>query len=180
MQMFALVLLTLTSITLALATPNTRQSSSLHAERALSVSSINAFLSAHNTERAEHGAPNLVWNSTLAQAAKTWARSCQLKHSDGSLLDRPYGENLVAATGDFSIEEAVAQFTSDKSQYHPSNPTYNHWTQVVWKATTQLGCAVARCSDVMNAGAGKAASYYVCLYDPPGNVVGTAPANVQV
>ena len=32
-------------------------------------------------------------------------------------------------------------------QYNPNNPTYSHFTQVVWKSTTQLGCAVATCPD---------------------------------
>lgn len=30
-------------------------------------------------------------------------------------------------------------------EYDPNNPTYSHFTQVVWKSTTQLGCAVANC-----------------------------------
>ena len=28
------------------------------------------------------------------------------------------------------------------AQYNPQNPQASHFTQVVWKATTQLGCAV--------------------------------------
>ena len=30
--------------------------------------------------------------------------------------------------------------------YNPNNPTYSHFTQMVWKATTQLGCAVTTCA----------------------------------
>ncbi|KAJ7087402.1 CAP domain-containing protein [Mycena crocata] len=136
--------------------------------------SVNAYLDAHNNVRADHGAPDLVWNTTLADKAQEWANTCEVKHSDGTLLDAPYGENIVAATGNFPIAAAIKQFTLDKSDYDAANPTYNHWTQVVWKSTTQLGCAVARCSGVFDRSLGKA-SYYVCLYDPAGNVIGEAP-----
>ncbi|KAK7062003.1 pathogenesis-related protein 1 [Favolaschia claudopus] len=134
---------------------------------------IDKFLDAHNIVRAAHGAADLVWNETLADAAQTWAKTCQVKHSDGTLLDTPYGENIVAATGLFGIATAMGQFILDKSEYDPENPTYNHFTQVVWKSTTQLGCSVARCGDIWSANLGTA-SYYVCLYEPAGNVVGEA------
>jgi len=142
-----------------------------------SQSTIDAYLGAHNSIRAGHGAVDLSWNKTLADAASSWASSCQLKHSDGTLLDSPYGENIVAATGHFPIANAMLQFVSDEADYDPSTPTYNHFTQVVWKDTTQLGCAVSACSGIFP---DSKASYYVCLYDPPGNVIGGLAANVQV
>ncbi|KAJ6466678.1 CAP domain-containing protein [Mycena vitilis] len=168
----------------AVATSNTRFRTARHNHVAKSLFSpdsaeVKSYLAAHNTVRALHDAPPLVWNDTLADAASSWADTCQVKHSDGTLLDSPYGENIVAATGHFPISTALALFVSDESDYDPSNPTYNHFTQVVWKSTTQLGCAVAHCSDVFDKSLGQA-SYYVCLYDPAGNVMGDAPANVQV
>ncbi|KAJ7044656.1 CAP domain-containing protein [Mycena alexandri] len=143
-----------------------------------SQSTIDAYLAAHNSIRAGHGAVDLSWNKTLADAASSWASSCQLKHSDGTLLDGPYGENIVAATGHFPIANAMQQFVLDEAEYDPSTPTYNHFTQVVWKHTTQLGCAVSQCSGIFPNSDGPA-SYYVCLYDPPGNVIGGVAANVQ-
>ncbi|KAJ6538508.1 PR-1-like protein [Mycena vulgaris] len=139
----------------------------------------NEYLFAHNKVRLFHDAPPLVWNSTLASKAHDWAATCQVTHSDGTLLDTPYGENIVAATGNFPIDDAVAQFTLDASEYDPTNPTYNHFTQVVWKSTTQLGCSLAHCGGIFDASLGQA-SYYVCLYDPAGNVIGDASANVKV
>ncbi|KAK7000997.1 SCP domain-containing protein [Favolaschia claudopus] len=183
-----LLFLVLTTVVSSLATQNTRPLSSrsthAHVAKALSLpalsqSRIDKFLDAHNIVRAAHGAVDLVWNETLADAAQTWAKTCQVKHSDGTLLDTPYGENIVAATGLFGIATAMGQFILDKSEYNPENPTYNHFTQVVWKSTTQLGCSVARCGDIWSANLGPA-SYYVCLYEPAGNVVGEALANVQV
>ena len=43
-----------------------------------------------------------------------------------------------------------------------------HFTQVVWKSTTGLGCG-------FNAGC----RMYVCNYSPPGNFLGQFDANVQ-
>ncbi|KAJ6539679.1 CAP domain-containing protein [Mycena capillaripes] len=163
----------------ALATPNTRR----HSQVAKSLldflnPDIDAYLSAHNTVRILHSAAPLVWNQTLADAASGWADTCQVKHSDGTLLDTPYGENIVAATGHFPIAKAMQQFVLDEADYDPAQPTYNHFTQVVWKSTTQLGCAVATCQDLFDKSLGPAL-YYVCVYNPAGNVIGSAPANVQ-
>lgn len=34
---------------------------------------------------------------------------------------------------------------AEAKDYDPQNPVYSHFTQVVWKATTQLGCAKVAC-----------------------------------
>ncbi|KAJ7129351.1 CAP domain-containing protein [Mycena epipterygia] len=184
--MIFITVMAFATLAMALATPNTHRNrfhSVRHAGRGLldifETPATKAYLAAHNTVRAQHGAADLVWNTTLAIKAKAWANTCKVVHSDGTLLDTPYGENIVAATGDFGIAAAVKQFTLDESDYNPANPTYNHFTQVVWKSTTQLGCAMAHCEGVFDPSLGQA-SYYVCLYDPAGNVIGAAPANVQV
>lgn len=39
-------------------------------------------------------------------------------------------------------------------------------TQMVWKATTELGCGAADCGPSRGV-------MYVCRYNPPGNVIGT-------
>lgn len=56
-------------------------------------SDIQAYLDAHNTLRAKHGAVALSWSDTLAKAAQTWANNCVFEHSGGKV--GPYGENLV-------------------------------------------------------------------------------------
>jgi len=150
-------------------TPSTPSSSS---------GDVSTWLSAHNVVRAQHGANPLSWSDDLAAKAQQWANGCVFQHSGGSL--GPYGENLAAGTGDYTSQDAVNDWVSEASQYDPNNPVASHFTQVVWKSTTQLGCAVATCSGIFPESYG-AAQYYVCEYDPAGNIEGDGEfsANVQ-
>ena len=50
---------------------------------------ITAYLNAHNSFRAKHGAAPLTWNATLANAAQSWVDKCVFKHSGGAV--GPYG-----------------------------------------------------------------------------------------
>lgn len=143
-----------------------------------STAQVAAFLLAHNTVRIKHHAKHLKWSVPLAEKAEQWADACNFKHTNGVLSDEPYGENIVAATGHFPIKDAVATFVQDAGQYNPAKPVYNHFTQVVWKSTTELGCAVSTCNGIFP-GRGPA-TLYVCLYNPAGNVIGEIAQNVQV
>ncbi|KAI0322086.1 CAP domain-containing protein, partial [Amylostereum chailletii] len=126
-----------------------------------------AYLAAHNTFRALHGANPLSWSDNLASKAQEWANNCVFQHSGGSL--GAFGENLSAGTGDFGIAPAIKLWTDESTEYDPSNPQFSHFTQVVWKASTQVGCAVADCDGMLGSGVAK---FYVCEYDPAGNVIG--------
>jgi pathogenesis-related protein 1 len=46
-----------------------------------------------------------------------------------------------------------------------------HFTQVVWKDTTAIGCGSTYCSNL-------GGTFYVCDYYPPGNYAGEYTANV--
>jgi hypothetical protein len=119
----------------------------------------------------------LTWSADAASKAQEWASQCNFVHSQGQLGD--FGENLAAGTGDYTIPMAVKDWTDEASQYDPANPQFSHFTQVVWKATTQLGCAVATCNGIFDASFGPA-QFYVCEYYLPGNVEGEFAQNVQV
>ncbi|KAH9982517.1 hypothetical protein BGW80DRAFT_1453395 [Lactifluus volemus] len=75
------------------------------------------------------------------------------------------------------IPDAVKLWADEVVDYDPKNPVYSHFTQMVWKSTTQLGCAVQTCNGIIGSGP---ANYYVCEYNPPGNVEGEFGDNVQV
>jgi len=140
--------------------------------------SDNDFLLAHNVIRAAHGVDPLTWSSSLADSAGIWANTCQFKHSDGALRSELYGENIVAATGPFSNIAAVETFVQDAAPFNVFNPAYTDFTQLIWKDTTQVGCAMSECDGIFNPLLGKA-KLVVCLYDPVGNIVGQSPNGEQ-
>jgi hypothetical protein len=69
-----------------------------------------------------------------------WHRNA---HDCGRLQGLGAGRECVArSTLGYSIRINV--FCSTEG-YDPSNPQFSHYTQIVWKATTQLGCAYVNC-----------------------------------
>jgi uncharacterized protein YkwD len=133
-----------------------------------------SLLDAHNRYRARHCAAPMTWSPKLAQVAQQWASSlrdqgCKFGHSGGS-----YGENLAAGTSGTLDGQAVTDMWYDEvKQYAFSNGGFSmqtgHFTQVVWRESTQLGCAVSTCRGM---------DIWVCEYDPPGNVQGMFRQNV--
>ena len=130
-------------------------------------------MSLHNAARAQHGASQLSWSPTLAAAAQQVADKCIFAHSA-----LPYGENigLYGAGGDPAAIFKV--WYNEQSAYSFAAPGFGentgHFTQVVWKGTSQLGCAVSVCAagiPVPGWNHQGAASLLVCEYDPPGNML---------
>lgn len=136
------------------------------------------MLNAHNQYRAKHGAPALMLDPAMSASAQKWADHLagaeKFEHSKGS----GDGENLAAMWGGrhtgFSATKAwydeVENYNFDRPDF---SMTTGHFTQVVWKASTKLGVAVA-----CNTG-GKGGQLVVARYDPPGNMQGQFPANVR-
>lgn len=113
------------------------------------------------------------WNATLAKYAQHYAEErkgdCKLEHSTG-----PYGENLMYGEGkDWTWKHTVDEWSEEKKSYsYDSNSCKQgkmcgHYTAVVWKNTTGVGCGRITCKsgDTM----------MVCSYWPPGNYDGEKP-----
>ncbi|KAK7027950.1 Transcription factor [Paramarasmius palmivorus] len=131
------------------------------------------WLSGHNTIRGQHHAEPLTWNPDLASAAQNWANQCNFTNSGG-----PYGENLAWGTGSIGIPAVIKLWADSEKSYDPSNPQYSTWTQMVWKSSKELGCAQATCP-VGGETTSATATFFVCEYSPPGNVIGQFGDNVE-
>jgi|307.fasta_scaffold360476_1 hypothetical protein len=148
----------------------------LNAERA----AAQEMLTLQNTRRNLHCASPFTWSDTLAAAAQQWANACMREPNDPTRFahsspdSRPnQGENLAWGTGDFaSAASSVEQWYNEIRQYNFSAPGFSsatgHFTQMVWRSSTQLGCAMANCSGE---------TLWVCRYSPAGNI--NSPAQFQ-
>lgn len=131
------------------------------------------FLAAHNKVRLRAREPPFAWDPKLESYARRYAqkrrRDCQLIHSAG-----PYGENIFWGGGDqWKVEDAVALWVKEHRFYDRGTRTCmqgrkcGHYTQVVWRDSTRLGCARIQCVN--------GDTFVVCCYDPPGNYIGENP-----
>jgi len=129
-----------------------------------------AILNSTNLYRAQHNASAVSWNDTLADFAADYLSSpasdgsqggCKFAHSGG-----PYGENL--AMGYANATASVEAWGEERDEYDFSKQGFHedtgHFTQLVWKNTTDVGCGRRLC--------GERGWYLVCEYWPRGNVIG--------
>ena len=140
------------------------------------------FVDAHNAVRAAvkrptnypgpwEPLPPVIWSDDIASAAQAWAehlrdsRKCGLLHSDTR-----HGENLAAGKA-MDARRAVTMWAGEIDNYTYS-PKYEfkarsgHYSQIVWRKTTMIGCGRATCGS--NA-------VVVCRYSPAGNRIGKPP-----
>ncbi|KAI9633050.1 CAP domain-containing protein [Dioszegia hungarica] len=150
------------------------QTSNLAATGGAPAGDATTLLNLHNSFRAQYGAKALTWSSELATYATNYAGGCKFAHSKG-----PYGENLAAGYGGgYSVTSAFNSWANEAAKYDWNAPGFSsatgHFTQVVWKATTEVGCGVVSCADgtIFSGTQGQKTSYVICEYRKPGNVVG--------
>ncbi|KAI1397243.1 PR-1-like protein [Hypoxylon fuscum] len=137
-----------------------------------------AILNSTNTYRATYNASAVRWNSTLEDFAQSYldtsssssssssrrrdGETCDMQHSGG-----PYGENL--ALGCSTAGSCVDAWASEVAAYDYGAPgfgeTTGHFTQLVWRDTTDVGCGAKLCP-------GNGGWYLACEYWPRGNVEG--------
>lgn len=164
-----------------------------HSAFALDATGETEMVGAHNKWRKTVATPDIKWSSSLATTAQTYAdklktQGCKPVHSGAAGL----GENLfwASALTTISTSSTGVKTTSTKPQAvtptqvtdswgnEVNNYTYStntcatgkvcgHYTQVIWKSTTEVGCGNAVCADNTQ--------IWVCNYTPPGNFVGQKP-----
>ncbi|TVU40947.1 hypothetical protein EJB05_14433, partial [Eragrostis curvula] len=136
------------------------------------------FVDLHNAARAAVGVGKVSWDNDVAAYAESYAAQrqgdCTLTHSSNS----PYGENIyVGGAGKaWTAADAMASWMEEKQYYDhgsntcsaPKGPEWcGHYTQVVWRNSTAIGCARVDCS---NGGV-----FIICSYNPRGNWKGQRP-----
>jgi hypothetical protein len=139
----------------------------------------NELLDAHNSTRSRHCSAALTWSNDLAAAAQRWAdqissNDCQLAHSPEAIAGQ-YGENLAwAGSSAASAAELVGDWSAESALYDFGNPVFAsetaHFTAMVWRATSEVGCGIAVCPGGEQA--------LVCNYLETPNVSGQFADNV--
>jgi pathogenesis-related protein 1 len=140
----------------------------------------------------------LTWSPTLAAYAQEWSdmlamTSCTSpRHRSGADLQKKgYGENLAAAgsspprmtTPSYAVNGWAGEVKCwtygtiagtekcDTTCYMGMHSDgCGHYTQIVWRDTTQVGCGVSTCT-----AGGITYEIWICNYSPAGNFVGRAP-----
>lgn len=148
---------------------------------------MRGVLELHNQARAATNSAPMTWHAGLAETAAAWAAQCQWEHAPANqrvYQGQTLGENLSAGSGSSWTPAALAQGWNDEIEYYdcPTNScapgeVCGHYTQVIWRSSTQLGCALHDCTTGSPFGGG-AWRFLVCRYMPAGNFVGQRPVPV--
>jgi uncharacterized protein YkwD len=139
------------------------------AQAALTKEQQTAVMDHHNSLRSKQSVPctasdmrKLTWDDELAKVAQAYAEKCVWEHNPNvdAQTGYPTGENLYAAVGDHPAvhgkDFAVAGTQSwydEIAGYDFSTgacdlkkvPMCGHYTQVVWSASTTIGCGSHMC-----------------------------------
>jgi hypothetical protein len=133
------------------------------AEAAISDAEKKEMLDLHNMYRCMAGVPALEWDDDLQKTAQSWADQKQMGHSTALGAFKKYGENMQFACPKSTPTDATDWWYDEIHKYTQSSPFQaSHYTQMVWKGTTKVGC-----------GKGPAPSCsgdaWVCQFTPVGN-----------
>jgi pathogenesis-related protein 1 len=132
----------------------------------------------HNQLRAQVSVAGLAWDPALASIAQAYAEGCRYQHSGRAGV----GENLAANAPPGNTAAQAFQTWADEKAFYTyasnscaSGKECGHYTQVVWRNSTRLGCGVASCTTGSPFTGFPRWELWVCNYGPPGNFNGERP-----
>jgi pathogenesis-related protein 1 len=140
------------------------------------------ILARHDATRAAVGVwSHWRWSAELASDAQAWADylAANDRFEHAASIRGQQGENLAASFGYANpIDIGVGSWIDERNYNYVPGVTLSeamsratgvigHYTQIVWRDTTQLGCGLATGRDGM--------SKLVCRYNPPGNNLRQVP-----
>jgi hypothetical protein len=134
----------------------------------LSQALIDEFVAAHNAARSgtlnpppDPTLPLVSWDNVLADSAYDYLSRCPggntalAPHNANRTSDYKalggtdsVGENIYAGTSSVSPTAAVNTWMSEASKYDYTANNIGeagHYTQVVWRASVRIGCAIVNC-----------------------------------
>ncbi|PRP83607.1 scp-like family protein [Planoprotostelium fungivorum] len=142
----------------------------------------NAILTTHNQMRAKYNLAPLTWSAAAANVSQTWASKCGWAHNSNR---SGFGENIYGGSGGAvttsDLSGAVNSWNSEEANYDcntntcASGEVCGHFTQVVWRSTTAVGCGWAACTTGSPFTGFPNWKFVVCDYSPAGNYNGQAP-----
>lgn len=151
------------------------------------------FVCLHNRHRhqlpptqpaASPSLPTMRWNQALADYAQQHVNKCQWQHSEDkhrqSTLGKITGENLFISTfPGAGPKQAMQSWMGEAVDFDYNNnrctgPACGHYTQVVWRSSVEVGCAVSICATVKGSNL-QNARLISCNYSPAGNYIGQKP-----
>jgi len=132
----------------------------------------------HNEIRQElYTGADVSWSDTVASTAQAYAEVLASKGTMEHDMNTPYGENLAIATYNIDYTTATNMWYEEKPYYdYASNDCISgemcgHYTQIIWKDTTEIGCGSA----IIQTGRFENGVIVVCRYNPSGNYIGVQP-----
>lgn len=129
----------------------------------------------NNVYREAVGVPDLVWSDDLTASAQNWANTLAATGQYAHSGTPGVGENLAMGTqGAYTAPQYIDLWGAEQANFIPGgvfpdvSATGNwadvgHYTQTVWRDTTQVGCGMA---------SGFGSDFLVCQYTTSGNVEG--------
>lgn len=161
-------------------TPTTASTASQSTSTSVSSDYQQGILDSHNIHRRNASVSDLVWSDDMASIAAEIAASCVYAH-DTTTGGGGYGQNIGAGSPPSGVPAMITnEMYNDEINWYPlpygvANPdmtNFEHWghySQIVWKSTTSVGCATQYCPNgLANTGSDVSPYFTVCNYDPPG------------